>query len=147
MATPAYPPPTPSDLPCLRCTFTQDFHDTVLTSLASIMAGQKATNERLDRINGSVAELFKRTNEQKLQIAVIDSTGSHALEGVRQEVKDLEAELRRAETAISDREASERGASKVIQVIKPALYGVAVGLALLLFEHRDVVLAAIGVKK
>lgn len=150
MATPAHRHLPQEEIPCFHCTFTPEFHDTVIQGLASLKAGQDAVIARLDKMNGSVAELFKRSNEHDAQIAVLDSSGSKALAEVRQETKERARKVwervEKVEQAVAEKAATERGARAVLRKLEPAIWMAASALIILFYEHGSSLLAILGKK-
>ncbi len=148
MATPAQAPVHAADTPCFHCPVTQEFHDKVLSSLAALDVGQKAIVGRLDKINGSVGELFHRTNEHARQIAVLDSAGGKALDEARKAIVDVREEMGEAsekiagrvsvvEKAVSESAAADKGAKGVLQTLKPLLWMAVSAIIVVLAMHAN----------
>lgn len=130
-------PQYPADLPCFRCTFTQEFHDTVIENLASLTAGNEAIIARLDRINGSVAKLFQRTDEHATALAILDTVGSKP-------TKALNARLDKLDRQLANDDAKSKGVHSVVDTLKPVIWAILGAIGLLLAKHADVLLTAIG---
>jgi hypothetical protein len=119
-----------------HCACTQEFHDTVVRSLAKLDAGQEAILGRLDKINGSVAELFRRTNDHGQKLAVIEEARHEA----KAAVDDLEERVTANEKAVGAQQTAAGTAGKIFGEMKPVIM-LALGafLFLVLSKARDMV--------
>ncbi len=151
MASPVPAPAliNPADLPCFRCTFTHEFHDTVLTTLAKLAAGQETIVARLDKINGSVGELYKRTNEDARKIAVIEGAAKtateaaeKALSGVRAEVHSVTKRVTAVEKAMAALAVASKTTGKIMKAAAPLLWGAFAIFLFLVLKQADAVVKA-----
>lgn len=128
-----------SDLPCFRCTFTQEFHDDVITSLAKLNAGQEAIMARLERMDSSQAKLWQRTDDHDHQLVTLNSDGSKPLGIMRSELAALTA-------LVTENAAKDKGARGTFAMLSPVLWMFFSMITLLLFQHATEILPLFGKK-
>ncbi len=119
----------------------QEWHDSVVSSLARVETGISGVNRRLDVLNGSVAELFDA------QIVIRKDLFDHVTTcPVKSDVRVILDRFNSMESKYSQDEgriAGKKDATVLwLHWLRPFIYFVASGLALLILMHASDLLKA-----
>lgn len=112
-----------------------NFHDRVIRGLAVLEIQSAAIIERLDRVNGNVANLYERTDSLR------DELSDHSVEcTAKQEIREMGKGFHELERREAEREGRAKASRTWWTEVRPALWAILGGLMALFLYHAEVLL-------